>query len=293
MRMGLFWWRAREVSDADTKWLELCQHAGRTVQIHVSPDCPGFPDRVELSSGTRLAAPLEVRERADGYSYEDGAYLPAEPWRMPGAAEARQLMTKEPPSDMGRSVSIVKLPDELTDERKAAMSGDDEDAIHVALINPLQKVCELGDPLHWHGLVSGPPNLKTVTVNRALGFYNGLHVDSWEDQNIETLDRAANRICINVGEEDRYFLFLPFSVMELATLLGRELGPEWVPPARYTLIGREFMRCFPQVPVVRCRLRPGEAYIAPTENLVHDGSTLGQKSEDRSITIRGHIRPLS
>jgi hypothetical protein len=52
------------------------------------------------------------------------------------------------------------------------------------------------------------------------------------------------------------------------------------------------MEKYPEIPIVRCRLRPGEAYIAPTENLVHDGSSVGQGDIDRQFTIRGHIRPL-
>jgi hypothetical protein len=52
------------------------------------------------------------------------------------------------------------------------------------------------------------------------------------------------------------------------------------------------MERFPDMPTVRCRLGPGEAYIAPTENLVHDGSSIGQSEIDEQFTIRGHIRPL-
>ena len=49
---------------------------------------------------------------------------------------------------------------------------------------------------------------------------------------------------------------------------------------------------FRTLPVVRCRLAPYEAYIAPTENLVHDGSTMGQRDLDQQFTVLGHIAPL-
>ena len=64
--------------------------------------------------------------------------------------------------------------------------------------------------------------------------------------------------------------------MDIAGLLAKEMGPHRKPPRRFSLIGREFMERFPDVPVVRCRIGPGDAYIAPTENLVHDGSHSGK-----------------
>ena len=80
--------------------------------------------------------------------------------------------------------------------------------------------------------------------------------------------------------------------MAVASALSEEMGPDWEMPGRYTVLARQFMEQFPDVPVIRCRLAPGEAYVAPTENLVHDGSSVGQSDIDEQFTIRGHIRPL-
>ena len=51
------------------------------------------------------------------------------------------------------------------------------------------------------------------------------------------------------------------------------------------------MRAFPDYPVVRLTIRPGEAYIAPTENLIHDGSTLGMTSPDLALHMIGALTP--
>ncbi|WP_145832119.1 hypothetical protein [Bradyrhizobium huanghuaihaiense] len=53
-----------------------------------------------------------------------------------------------------------------------------------------------------------------------------------------------------------------------------------------------FMERYANVPVIRCRLSPGEAYIAPTENLIHDASSEGEKTADVNFTIRGEIELL-
>jgi hypothetical protein len=101
-----------------------------------------------------------------------------------------------------------------------------------------------------------------------------------------------NRICVNIGKDARYFLFLPIAVTEIADVMANEIRAGNVPEQDVSRIGRMFMERFPQFPVVRCRLEPYEAYIAPTENLVHDGSTLGQRDIDQQFTVLGHITPL-
>ena len=87
-------------------------------------------------------------------------------------------------------------------------------------------------------------------------------------------------------------MFLPLSVIDIASVLSEEIGPDWEAPSHNTVIGRQFMEQFPDIPTIRCRIAPGEAYIAPTENLVHDGSSVGQSEIDEQFTIRGHILAL-
>ena len=194
----------------------------------------------------------------------------------------------ERPSKMATSVVVLKLPDELRDNLQKIRSYPEFQEV----LHDFRTLCELGQPLHCIGPSRNPANLKTVTYNQDTRQYNGLHVDNWDQLDLESRHLATNRICVNIGQNDRYFLFLPLSLMDIARVLSDEMGKDWEPPGRPTVIGRQFMEKYPEVPIVRCRLRPGEAYIAPTENLVHDGSSVGQGEIDRQFTIRGHIRPL-
>jgi hypothetical protein len=268
-------------------WLGSLSGRVRTVQIYISPSCGRSGNRIELSSGTRIA---DQREVDDG-GYEDGARLPSEPWRLPTTEEIALLVSAEPPREMARSVCIVKLPGRFSDARRDAIRQHDGQGLTIGALRSMNRICELGEPLACIGPTSNAANLKTVTVDREVGHYIGLHVDNWDGLDLDCRDRSTNRICVNVGRSDRYVLFLPIPVMEMARLLADEMGADWVPPERYTLIGRQFMERFPGLPAVRCRVAPGEAYIAPTENLVHDGSSDGQDKLDEQFTIRGHIRP--
>ena len=47
------------------------------------------------------------------------------------------------------------------------------------------------------------------------------------------------------------------------------------------------MRSCPNYPVARLRIDPGEAYILPTDNLIHDASTEGTRCPDITLTFLG------
>jgi hypothetical protein len=273
-------------------WLRLYAQMDGRIKIYVAPNCKESANRVELSSGTRLADRHETTDLVHGAAYEEGARLPREPWRRPTEEEHESLIVAEVPSDMASSVAIVKLPGEISDDLRQAIRSRNAESYEANLLQSLRTICELGEPLHCLGLNQQPGNLKTATINRDIGRYIGLHVDTWDRCKLDSLHLATNRICINVGQDDRYFLFLPISLMAIASVLSQVMGPDWKIPRRYTDIGRQFMEKFPDMPVIRCRLATGEAYIAPTENLVHDGSSVGQSDIDELFTLRAHIRPF-
>jgi len=261
------------------------------VRIYIAPNCKTSADRIELSSGTRLADMRETADLDHGFAYEEGARLPREPWRRPTKEEIQSLTVAEVPSDMATSVAVVSLPDAPHNASLEIMRGFAKS--HEAnLLQALRTICELGEPVQCIGPSSHPADLKTVTINHSIALYNGLHVDNWDQAGLHSRHLATNRICFNIGQDDRYFLFLPISLMGITSLLAREMGPHWEASKRYTVIGRQFMELYPDVPIIRCRLAPGEAYIAPTENLVHDGSSVGQRNGDKAFTVRGHIRLL-
>lgn len=278
---------------ASTPWLRLHARMDGRIKIYVAPSCKESANRIELSSGTRLADMHETTDLVHGVAYEEGARLPREPWRQPTKEEAESLIMAEVPRNMATSVAIVRLPGEFSDDLRQAIRSGSPESHEVNLLQPLRTICELGEPLHCIGPNKQPANLKTVTINRDIGRYISLHVDTWDRCDLDSLHLATNRICVNIGQDDRYFLFLPLSLMAIVSALSEEMGADWeMPRGRYTVLARQFMERFPDVPVIRCRLAPGEAYVAPTENLVHDGSSVGQSEIDEQFTIRGHIRPL-
>ncbi len=52
-------------------------------------------------------------------------------------------------------------------------------------------------------------------------------------------------------------------------------------------IVESFFKRYSDYPVLRLELKPFQYYIAPTDNFIHDGSTLGNKQIDLTIVYTG------
>jgi hypothetical protein len=106
---------------ASTAWLRLYARMDGRIKIYVAPSCKESANRIELSSGTRLADMRETTDLVHGVAYEEGARLPREPWRQPTREEAESLIVVEVPRNMATSVAIVKLPGEFSDDLRQAI----------------------------------------------------------------------------------------------------------------------------------------------------------------------------
>jgi hypothetical protein len=141
-------------------------------------------------------------------------------------------------------------------------------------------------------LATAPAGMRTVTKDsvkdRDEHYYVGMHLDTWEKIPLHERHTARNRVCINLGREDRYFLFFNLSLMRMFYALGGE-DPSKADDFYGTDLGHAFMRAFPGYPVLRLRLKPREAYIAPTDNLIHDGSSVGKRYPDIALHVLGYF----
>lgn len=196
-------------------------------------------------------------------SYLPGAKIPVGSWSACGVIDPAEW-------DPSRDVAVVQLPPPLF-----------EPDLDCSALAPFL-VCD--DGLELRGTRIDPPNLATTTVG-ACGRFTGLHVDDWDSLRPSEKYLARNRICVNLGSETRYFLFVPISVAEMARRLSTECADHG-----HSLAMR-YLDEYPRTAVVRVSIPPRHGYIAPTENLVHDGSTLGTKSPDVTLGLLGRFAP--
>lgn len=266
--------------------------------------------RLLLNDGTREV----INSHAKGIPYNSRAFVPRSEWHAATESERRLLVADEVDSaDPASTIWIFRLSDAfmapLEPYRKSfGASRDGCEAVcdtRECLDAQRHAVSELAlnlrsaERIRVLGTCVNEPGLMTTTRYTEDGVrrFSGLHVDDWERGALmralqvfdsvpagresaaptETRAQSWNKISINIGWEDRYFLFINRAV---ADLMANGSSPE--EPNR---VGHAFMQRCPDYPVVRARIRPGEGYIAPTGNIVHDGSTEGMNLADVTINL--------
>jgi hypothetical protein len=128
---------------------------------------------------------------------------------------------------------------------------------------------------------------RLTTTKEGEGNYYGLHLDNWGGLVRTVRHYSQRRIGFNLGPGRRHLVVASPDALEIADQLGI---PDDQPVRTATALrpyasdpyNRAKMRClwFP--------LEPGDGYIAPTEIMVHDGSTWGAKRHSRIAFWLGH-----
>lgn len=255
-------------------------------------------DYVSFSAGTE---PASVRPRAVG-PYYPGALLPRGPWRRPNADELRTIdESKEGlPGNTVWLIDLGELGDELIAAIRAlgyhgAWSMEEAEALNrtSGVQTILERFAAAFEPFQLASertltrVVVGPPGVEGLTALRDGPWRHlGLHVDSWDNLPVAERLYARNRVTVNVGAQDRYFLFLDRT---LQAIWQEEGSADLLEELSASPVARRWMERRPDHPVMRLRLKPGQAYIAPTENLIHDASSEGQSGLDLSVAMRGYF----
>jgi hypothetical protein len=270
------------------------------IRLYLDNNC-STENRLQLSDGVTPADDMVVL----GRNYEQDSFVPRS-WRTPSSNEASLLYADssvEP--HFSSHVGLVRLPEALIVESKRLgfeHLSSEKDLLklrkeqmdsYISFANSLKKFIGnyylSNEKVHQIGWVVNPDvNKKTVTINFKTGKYLGLHMDSWEGMPLSALDTAPNRICINFGKEPRYLIFVNLTMRKIYELT-KAFHQIDLNTVGQDLLTITFFKHFPDYPVVRVKVNPYEAYIAPTENMIHDGNTEGVVSTDVHYTVRGYF----
>lgn len=261
--------------------------------------CPDR-ERLALSSGTVPVSSLALS------GYRDTAFVPRGPWRDPSTEEQPLLLTAEPPISIGSHITLVRVPDEVMAHfavlrerlhsrsslaelrawlrRHPCASGCDA-MLEFArtFLRSEQSVMERG------AILCKAPALPTATTDKT-GSRVGLHVDHVYDSELPERANASPRLSINLGVEARFFFYINLPLATIGALAVDQYPLDSQVCETHGLRSI-FMSRFGSYPVVRVRLDPGEGYIAPTENVIHDWTTPGNTVPDVQFRVLGRFWP--
>ncbi|MBS4066586.1 MAG: hypothetical protein KGZ74_18635 [Chitinophagaceae bacterium] len=258
--------------------------------------------RIAVSAGTMLG---------NTTYYCENSFIPKEPWTEISNGEyKRLLLTRDQIKDRD-TVGVFKIPNDILN--KAKQIGIDKLSNQNQIAPLFLKEKELlvdfnesiNDFLHsiairkWrklHGLfVSSPISEQTVAKVSTDSKLMGLHIDNTLSFEVTSLGRSPNRICFNFGEEDRYLLFVDLTINSILNLLeakGIRITSKNGQRISEAQITELFFRNFPDYPVIKVKVKKGELYIAPTDNIIHDGAHYGKQKPDICLVVLGYFRPF-
>lgn len=233
--------------------------------------------------------------REENSPYDERAAIPRRPWVPLEHRAMQKLITQQ--VSTGPRCGMFMLPRAILDQLYDIMEP------RLGSLNPYKNyhkddfkpLCDYLSttlvsevPYIVHGGVWVEPRLPTVTVNRELGKFIGIHLDSWDGNSFEERDLSLTRVSVNLGPSDRSFLFVPFTLRSMARKMQDALGG--TSPVRSNQLVPEIFSLISQLPIVRIRLTPGMAYFADTDNLLHDGSSEIANKRSIHFTMRGRFR---
>jgi uncharacterized protein len=243
--------------------------------------------------------------------YRSGVFWPLDTWRDIDARERASLLV-DCDSVLASTVTLFELPDDVAGLfSKLSLPlmwrsrSDFEEAKRNAFPIFVAEVSRSlnANLLETFQLCSSevsytPPGIPTSTYDNNQGRYRGLHIDNWSmpPKKLEERGQSSVRVGINVGVGRRSFVFVNLSVSRMLELLAtctnfphREVAySNGNRRCNASAFSEAFMSRFPDYPVIRVDLEPNQGYIAPVNNMLHDGYALFNPEDDFFLQLSAH-----
>jgi hypothetical protein len=263
-----------------------------------------FSEGINPSERLSISEGVELMESDD---YLPESYVPKEDFRQITNKELILLEGKDNAENFAENLAILKLPDSfktVVDNLKME-SATSQIELHTMIGRHKELSKQLNIELNnfiepyltsiKHKKVFGifllPTNIRTVGRQESLKKHMGLHLDSGTSLPIQEYHHAPNRVCINIGKSTRYLLIINKTAKQLLAMIAEKMDIAHIKSQEDIM--KAFFKNYPDYPVIKIALNPFEAYIAPTDNVIHDGTTVGMTSPDITIVLFGffNLRP--
>jgi hypothetical protein len=266
--------------------------------------------KVYFSEGINPSEKLSISEGVELMESEDyfpESYVPKYPFRNITSSELDVLKGDGYSELFLENLAILKLSENFKTiiHKMNLKDVNTQTELHKVIQNQPDLAIELNNELNdffepyltsiRHKKVFGiffvPPNVRTVGRQESTKKHMGLHIDSSTKLPISEYSNAPNRVCINIGSCTRHLLVINKTVKQLLEMIAKKTDISFI--KTQDDVSKSFFRYYPTYPVTKIAINPFEAYIAPTDNVIHDGTTVGMTSPDLTIVLFGffNLRP--
>jgi hypothetical protein len=241
-------------------------------------------------------------QRLSGGDFAENCYVPCDNWSTLSNDELTSLL-----SPLGalcsNAVTVLNIVPSLLDEFRErvllALLRSTESGLNRRIIGDfterllkdlhrryhIRRIRELGVDLNF-----SPACSPSTAFNFETQRFMGMHIDNHERLPLAARGEAFQLLNINLGRADRYFCFVDREVAALAELLGIAEEVFEAEYRHYTSKMKDlFMSRHADYPIIRIRIPPGCAYVATTQNLIHDGATNTEGESDITLLVSGRF----
>lgn len=228
---------------------------------------------------------VDFADSSDDHGYLKNSYVPRGAALALTDRECSDIASTKYTGDLGNSIFLIKIFDKNKIFEFDSCLAKNK-AVLNELVQAIQKKVKLSGAIHPIGLCTTRDSQKTITKEFKSFFKVGLHIDSWDSAKLSNRSFGSNRLVLNLGPTSRNFLFLNKSV----ELLVKE-RPAYRDEYEGKSLVLNYFEQYPDANIYSLQINPGEAYIAPTENLIHDATVPGNHQLNTTFMLRGMIEP--
>lgn len=267
------------------------------------PERENIAERLSINDGIQSAN--HVRVPTDSFEYLPDRFIPKKSWRQLTGSDLPTLLysiTENEKTQLADTVSLCRLPEDVIEEFKTIGIEKVKSIEHLQILMNskrnefqklnyflqefLQSILLPGGRFEFQGIRVGKNNLITTAHTDKLKLV-GMHIDNASGRDPLEFQPDKRRLCINLGLEYRYFLFVNKTIHQIIDMVSKYKDIDSQTYSNSHSLSDDFFKYYPDYPIIRVRQRPYDVYVAPTDSLIHDGSTEGSKSPDIDMTFLG------
>ncbi len=265
-------------------------------------------DRIEINDGVEVAKGYDIYKNK---CYKRNAFKPKNTWRKLTLEEMQVITSDTSLLPQNKIIGVLPIPKKiksdfikkrfhdvknsyefsklLTDKANELQILNKSIALFlISILQPNRTIAEVELLAFSFEL----PKLETIAFTPKNKNYLGLHLDNSSANSIFNRDNSPNRISINIGKEDRYLLFVNLSISQMLNMILDKKKDFLISTKNITEsdLVFTFFKYYSNYPILRLKQKPYESYVAPTDNIIHDGSTIDKKEFDMTVVFIGYFK---